>query len=164
MPVLTSIPRNAITDAMKAEARAIAAGLRRAVERTGRQVQEDLRAQVRSAGFKDGGRAMANAWRLKTFPAAGVVTFRPAALVFSKMPEAVQAFDRGEPIVARKRKYLAFPTGYNARSGRRSAGSRGGVRVTTQAMIAAGSQAFILRAKSNRSVSCGACGSTRLAA
>ena len=152
MPVLTSIPRNAITDAMKAEARAIAAGLRRAVERTGRQVQEDLRAQVRSAGFKDGGRAMANAWRLKTFPAAGVVTFRPAALVFSKMPEAVQAFDRGEPIVARKRKYLAFPTGYNARGGRRSAGSRGGVRVTTQGMIAAGSQAFILRAKSNRSV------------
>jgi hypothetical protein len=30
---------------MKAEARAVAAGLRRAVEQTGRQVQEALRAQ-----------------------------------------------------------------------------------------------------------------------
>lgn len=152
MPALTSIPRGTVSDAMKAEARAVAAGLRRAVEQTGRQVQEELRAQVRAAGFSDGGRAMANAWRLKTFPSTGVVTFHPAALVFSKMPEAVQAFDRGEPIVARNRKYLALPTAYNARRGRRGAGGRGGVRVSTQDMMAAGGQAFVIPARTHRGV------------
>jgi len=60
MPVLTSIPRGAITDGTIAEARAIAAGHRRAIERTGRQVQEDLHAQVRSASFGGGGRPMGN--------------------------------------------------------------------------------------------------------
>lgn len=152
MPVLTNIPRGSVADAMKAEARAIAAGLRRAVEQTGRQVQDALRTQVRAAGFSDGGRAMANAWRLKTFPTAGVVTFHPAALVFSKMPEAVNAFDRGEPIVARNRKYLAFPTAYNARHGRRGAGGRAGVRVSSQDMMAAGGQAFVIPAKSSHGV------------
>lgn len=152
MPPLTSLPRGSVADAMKAEARAVSAGLRRAVERTGRQVQDTLRAQARAGGFSDGGRAIANAWRLKTFPAPGIVTFHPAAVVFSKMPDAVEAFDRGTPIVARNRKYMAFPTGFNALRGRRGAGGRGGVRVSTTDMTAAGRQAFVIPAKSNRGV------------
>ena len=56
--------------AMQAEMRAVAGALRRAVVTTGGEVQSELRAQVRSAGFKDGGRSIANAWRLNLYPAA----------------------------------------------------------------------------------------------
>ena len=86
-----------LRDAMQAEVRAVAGGLRRAVATTGREVQTELRAQARSAGFKDGGRSIANAWRLKLYPAAGTAptTFKPAALIWSRMPTVVTAFDRG---------------------------------------------------------------------
>lgn len=49
--------------------------------------------------------------------------------------------------MAKGGKYMAFPTGYNATRGRRSAGSRGGVRVTTDQMMQAGArgEAFVLK-------------------
>jgi hypothetical protein len=110
-----------LREAMKAEVRAVASGLRRAVTATGREVQSELRAQARSAGFKDGGRSIANAWRLNVYPRQGIGTrtLRPAALVSSRMPEVVDAFDSGKTIMARGGKYMAFPTGYNASRGRR---------------------------------------------
>lgn len=151
MPTSTSSAR--VSDLMRAEARAVAAGLRRAVTRTGQEVQSLLREQVRGAGFKDGGRALANAWRLKIFPAANIETFHPAALVFSKMPEVVDAFDRGMPITVKSRKYLAFPTGHNALNGRRGAAGRGGLRVSTSEMMAARGGAFVIPSRRNRSVS-----------
>ena len=77
--------------AMQAEMRAVAGALRRAVVTTGGEVQSELRAQASSAGFKDGGRSIANAWRLNLYPAGGVAptTFKPAALVWSRMPTVV---------------------------------------------------------------------------
>ncbi len=80
--------------AMQAEVRAVAGALRRAVTITGAEVQIELRTQARSAGFKDGGRSIANAWRLNLYPAGGVAptTFKPAALVWSRMPTVVDAF------------------------------------------------------------------------
>jgi hypothetical protein len=138
--------------AMQAEVRAVAGALRRAVAATGGEVQSELRAQARSAGFKDGGRSVANAWRLNLYPAGGVAptSFKPAALVWSRMPTVVDAFDRGAQIVARGRKYLAFPTGYNAIGGRRGASRRGGLRVTPAQMMQAGrrGEAFVLPSKS----------------
>ena len=138
--------------AMQAEVRAVAGALRRAVVTTGGEVQSELRAQARSAGFKDGGRSIANAWRLNLYPAGGVAptTFKPAALVWSRMPKVVDVFDRGAQIVARGRKYLAFPTGYNAIGGRRGASRRGGLRVTPAQMMQAGrrGEAFVLPSKS----------------
>ena len=138
--------------AMLAEVRAVAGALRRAVAATGGEAQSELRTQARSAGFKDGGRSIANAWRLNLFPAGGVAptTFKPAALVWSRMPTVVDAFDRGASIVARGRKYLAFPTGYNAVGGRRGASRRGGLRVTPAQMMQAGrrGEAFVLPSKS----------------
>jgi hypothetical protein len=138
--------------AMQAEVRAVAGGLRRAVAATGREVQSELRAQARSAGFKDAGRSIANAWRLNLYPAGGVAptTFKPAALVWSRMPTVVDAFDRGALIVARGRKYLAFPTGYNSIGGRRGASRRGGLRITPAQMMQAGrrGEAFVLPSKS----------------
>lgn len=137
--------------------RDVARSLRRAVTTTAQQAQAELRTQARSAGFKDGGRSVANAWRLKTFPAsASVATWHPAALVFSKMPDVVDAFDRGKLITAQKKKYLAWPTGYNAAGGRRNAGSRAGLRVTIEQMRALEKkkprEAFVIRAKSNPNV------------
>jgi hypothetical protein len=142
--------------AMQAEVRAVAGALRRAVTTTGAEVQIELRTQARSAGFKDGGRSIANAWRLNLYPAGGVAptTFKPAALVWSRMPTVVTAFDRGATIVARGRTYMAVPTGYNAIGGRR-AGRRGGVRVTPAQMMQAGrrGEAFVLPSKSRPGVS-----------
>ena len=142
--------------AMQAEVRAVAGALRRAVAATGGEVQSELRAQARSAGFKDGGRSIANAWRLNLYPAGGVAptTFKPAALVWSRMPNVVTAFDRGATIVARGRTYMAIPTGYNAIGGRRS-GRRAGMRITPAQMIQAGQrgEAFVLPSKSRPGVS-----------
>jgi hypothetical protein len=134
----------------------VSAAMKRAVATAGQQAQAALRAQARGAGFKDGGRAMANAWRLEVFPRPGIGkrTLRPAALVYSKMPSVAAAFDKGATITAKRRKYLAFPTGYNAIGGRRNAGRRGGLRVTPQQMMAAGrrGEAFVLPSQVNPGV------------
>jgi len=138
-----------LVKAMDTEIRKVAGALRRAVETTGKQVQGELRAQARGAGFKDRGRSIANAWRLAVYPRPGMGTrsLKPAALVSSRMSKVVEAFDKGAEITAKNGKYMAFPTGYNARGGRRGAGTRGGVRVTTDQMIAAGKrgEAFVLK-------------------
>ena len=154
MPVGVNTLRLSMRAAMEEEIVAIAAALRRAVARTGRQVQQELRAQARAGGFKDGGRAIANAWRLRTYPAEGTAprTWRPAALVYSNAPDIAEAFDKGVPIVAKGKRWLAFPTGWNAIRGRRGASSRGGLRVTPEQMMAAKGDAFVIRSKSNPAV------------
>jgi hypothetical protein len=153
MPLLTATLRGDLRAAMEAEVRDAARAMRRGVERAGRDVQAELRAEARSGGFTDRGRAIANSWRLSLYPrAAAPRTLRPAALVWSRAPKLVDAFDRGTPITARGQRYLAFPTGYNAAGGRRSASARGGVMVTPAQMRAARGQAFILRSKSNPAV------------
>lgn len=140
-----------LTRAMEQEVRSVAASLRRAVSTTGQQVQTALRAQARAGGFRDGGRALANSWRLRVYPNPGTAprTLKPAAMVWSRMPDVVRAFDQGATIRAKSGKYLAFPTGYNAQGGRRGAGRRGGLRVTPEQMIQAGrrGEAFIIPAK-----------------
>jgi hypothetical protein len=145
-----------LREAMQAEVRSVAGGLRRAVSVTGGEVQSELRTQARSAGFKDGGRSIANAWRLNLYPESGAApnTFKPAALVWSRMPTVVDAFDRGAQIVARGQTYMVIPTGYNAIGGRRS-GRRGGLRITPAQMIQAGrrGEAFVLPSKSRPGVS-----------
>lgn len=107
---------------MKGELRRLSKPIRAAVAAEGKAAQEALRSQARAAGFKDKGKALANAWRLSLYPAANSSsdTLRPAAMVWSKMPRVVDAFDRGAIITARKRKYLAIPTAMNAPQGRRS--------------------------------------------
>ena len=135
------------TAALDQEVRRVAAALRRAVTTTGQQVQAELRAQARAGGFKDGGKSIANSWRLKVYPApgAGPRTFRPAAFVTSKMPEAVRAFDSGKPITVRNASVLAIPTPANAIRGSR-------MRVTPQQMKRAKGETFYLRSKKNPAV------------
>jgi len=154
MPLLLATIRGDLRAAMEAEIRNVARAMRRGVERAGREVQAELRAQARGADFSDKGRALANSWRLKLYPPPGAAprSFRPAALVYSNAPKLVEAFDKGLPITAKGGRYLAFPTGYNATRGRRGASSRGGLRVTPAEMKAARGEAFIIRSKSNPSV------------
>lgn len=146
--------------AMDAQVVSVARALRRAVATAGAQVQAELRAQVRGAGFKDGGRAIANAWRLRVYPRPGVGprTLKPAATIYSNMPDVATAFDKGVTITAKGGKYLAFPTGFNSAGGRRGAGRRAGLRVTTDQMVQAGGrgEAFVLplRGKPRRALWC----------
>jgi hypothetical protein len=123
--------------------------LRGAVERTSIKAQAKLRVQAAGMRFKDGGRGVANSWRTKTYPRAGVVTLEPAALVYTNAPRIVEAFANGVTIRARNHRYLTFPTGYNAVRGRRQNGGRNGVRVTPQEMISSG-KSFLVPFKSGR--------------
>jgi hypothetical protein len=125
--------------AMDAEVVRVAAALKRAVTTAGQQTQADLRAQARGAGFKDGGRSIANAWRLKIYPTGGVGlrSFKPAADVTSNMPDVVTIFDEGRQITVKKSKYLAIPTPINRTNNRRSNG-RMAVRVTPLEMFRSG--------------------------
>jgi len=126
--------------AMDQQVRQVAAGLRRAVATAGKQTQDELRAQARAADFRDGGRALANSWRLNVYPRPGVgpSSLRPAALVTSRMADVVRIFETGAVIRAKGRRYLAIPTPINRVGNRRSNDGKFPVRVTPQEMFRAG--------------------------
>ena len=100
-----------LREAMEGEVRATAGALRRAAESTGREVQAALRQQARQAGFADGGRAIANAWRLTVYPRPGVGprSLRPAAFVTSNMDVIVAAFEIGAIVRPQPGGFLAVP-------------------------------------------------------
>jgi hypothetical protein len=108
------------------------------------QVEAELRQQVMSA-FGGNARGVANAWRSQVFPTSGE-SLRPAGLVFTKLPNVIDAFERGVTIRPKGgRKFLAIPTGFNRQGGRRGAKPR----VTPQQMVASG-QGFLRPFKSGR--------------
>jgi len=123
--------------AMQAEVAKVSGALRRAVITAAKEAQGELRAQARATGFRDGGRAMANAWRMEVYPRTAKTTLRPAALVYSKMPDAVEGFDKGAFIHANGDKYLAWPTPIN-RTGTRRVNGKLPVRVTPVEMFRSG--------------------------
>jgi len=142
--------------AMRDEVKVISSRLRRAVELTARGGQAVLRQQARAAGFRDSGRALANAWRMKVYPASpSVITLNPAAEIKTNMPIAVEAFDKGVVITNKGHKWLVWPTGFNALLGRVKSGSKGGMRVTPEQMAALqkSKQTFVIKSKSNPAVS-----------
>ncbi|MBS7810538.1 DUF6441 family protein [Roseococcus pinisoli] len=134
--------------AMEQEVRATPAALKRAVTAAGKTVQAELREQARAAGMVDGGRAVANSWRLTTFPRPGVSrsTLRPAASIKSSVPNIVDAFERAPVITPKAGRYLAIPTALNRQGGRRGAKPR----VSVQQMTQAGAGAFTLPMKNGR--------------
>lgn len=69
-------------------------------------LRDELRGQVVSAGM---GRRLAKTWRGKRFPESGA-SINSVAYVWSRAPDIVDAFERGVPIVARNRRFLAVPT------------------------------------------------------
>jgi hypothetical protein len=135
---------------MQQEVKDTARALRAAVDTAAKQVQGRLREQARAGGFKDGGRSVANAWRMKVYPRTAGRSLRPAAIISSNMPNVVDAFERGAKVTAKGGKYLAIPTGFNMPQGRRRSRAGGQAsRVSTADMVRAKGQAFILRSKSN---------------
>ncbi|WP_372918663.1 DUF6441 family protein [Sandarakinorhabdus sp.] len=131
----------------------VAAALRAAVTRTALSAQSNFRRQARAAGFVTGGRAIANAWRMESYPASGrgLRTWRPAAMVWSKVPFLVDLFDKGAVIQGPMGKYLAVPTAINRRPGRRFAGGIKPVRVSAKEMVSS-RRAFVLPVKGNSSM------------
>jgi hypothetical protein len=69
-------------------------------------LKDELRDQVVSAGM---GARLAKTWRGKRFPESQP-SINSAAYVWTRAPDIVDAFERGVPIVARNRRFLAFPT------------------------------------------------------
>jgi hypothetical protein len=108
------------------------------------QVKAELRQQVTSS-FGGNARGVANAWRSQIFPRTGQ-SLRPAGLVWTKVPNVIDAFERGVTIRPKGgRRFLAIPTGFNRQGGRRGAKPR----VTPQQMVASG-QGFLRPFKSGR--------------
>jgi len=135
--------RKVLADEVRAGERAAMSAIRAETE----QVKAELRRQVTGA-FSGNARGIANAWRSMIFPRSGQ-SLRPAGLVFTKVPNVIDAFERGALIRAKGgRKFLAIPTGFNAARGRRGRGEKG-VRVTPAHMVASG-QAFLRPFKSGR--------------
>ncbi|MBZ0138778.1 MAG: DUF6441 family protein [Pseudorhodoplanes sp.] len=83
-------------------ARSVTGAMREATE----GLKGDLRADVVGAGL---GQRLANTWRGKTYPQAGV-SLEAAAFVWSKAPNLVDAFDRGVTIRSKSGFWLAIPT------------------------------------------------------
>ena len=135
--------RKVLADEVKAGERAAMTAIRAETE----QVKAELRRQVTTA-FGGNARGIANAWRSMIFPRSGQ-SLRPAGLVFTKVPNVIDAFERGALIRAKGGgKFLAIPTGFNAARGRRGRGEKG-MRVTPAQMVASG-QAFLRPFKSGR--------------
>jgi hypothetical protein len=135
-----------ITAALTADFRGLLAGevtageraARSAVTDTGRWTQEQLRGQIRS-GFGARSARLANTWRLAVYPTSAP-TLRPAALVSSRAPAIIDAFDRGAVIRPRGGgRYLAVPLEANRRGGLRTSRPR-----VTPAQMVASRAAFLL--------------------
>lgn len=77
------------------------------VARAGRGLQSTLRGQVVSSGL---GRRLANAWRLNVYPKGGDVSADAAAVVGTKAPHLIRAFDEGATIRSRDGFFLAIPS------------------------------------------------------
>ena len=122
--------RQMLAEEVRAGERAAMTAIRAETE----QVKAELRRQVTGA-FGGNARGIANAWRSMIFPRSGQ-SLRPAGLVFTKVPNVIDAFERGALIRAKGgRKFLAIPTGFNAARGRRGRGEKG-MRVTPARMVA----------------------------
>ncbi|WP_018261889.1 DUF6441 family protein [Methylobacterium sp. WSM2598] len=112
--------RKALSGSEVQIARSVTAGMRQVAD----GLKEDLRDDVRKAGF---GQRLANTWRGRTFPTSGE-SVDAAAYVSSNAPKLIDAFDRGVTISAKGGKYLAIPTadaGVRQVSARRAKGSTG---------------------------------------
>lgn len=96
------------------EAADIARDLRAGIEAASRQLQDELRGQVRAAGLGEG---LEKAWRREVYPRGRRATFRPAALVYSKATVLHDAFDTGGTILPKRGGFLVVPTEAGRRMG-----------------------------------------------
>ncbi len=76
------------------------------VQQTGRDVQTALRADVMRGGL---GLRLSKSWRMNFYPKSGV-SLEAAAVVRTKAPHLVEAFDKGVTIKSSDGLWLAIPT------------------------------------------------------
>jgi hypothetical protein len=127
------------------------------------QVKAELRRQVTTA-FSGNARGIANAWQSMIFPRVGQ-SLRPAGLVFTKVPNVTDAFERGALIQAKGAKVPGNPDQLQ-----RGARQAGGVVVERMRLTACASRplrwpppARPSLGRSNRAgASCGACRCARV--
>jgi hypothetical protein len=137
---LTGDLRRLLAEEVRAGERAAMAAIRAETE----QARQELRQQVMAA-FGGNARGVANAWRARVFPTSGE-SLRPAGLVWTKVPDVIDAFERGALIRPKGGgKFLAIPTGFNRQGRRRGAKAR----VSPPQMVAS-RQGFLRPFKSGR--------------
>jgi hypothetical protein len=107
-----------LTEVLARERGDLADRLRAGVTEASTALKQELRGQVTGAGM---GERLARTWQDKIYPARHKQTLGPAALVYSKAPEIVRAFDEGMTIRSRDGFFLAVPT---EAAGRGSGGKR----------------------------------------
>lgn len=96
--------RGDLRELMGKESELLAQKVTAAAHYAGLSTQRTLRVETGEAL----GRGVANAWRLNMYP-ANEPSANPAAYIWSKAPNIIDAFDRGAVIRARNRKWLAIP-------------------------------------------------------
>jgi hypothetical protein len=128
---------------LQEEVRAGERAVTRAVRAETERLKTELRQQVTTA-FGERSRGIANAWRSRVFPQTGE-SLGAAGIVWTKVPNIIDAFERGAVIRARSGRFLAIPTGFNRQGGRRGAKPR----VTPQQMVAS-RKAFLRPFRSGR--------------
>jgi hypothetical protein len=89
---------------LEAEMHRIEGAVSTGVREAGEGLKGELRRQVVTAGL---GQRLARTWRSRSYPNRG---HDAAALVWSKAPQIVRAFDEGAVIRSRKGFWLAIPT------------------------------------------------------
>ena len=89
---------------MEAEMRMISGAVTAGIKEAGRGLKADLRKQVISAGL---GARLSRTWRDRIYSNKG---FDAAAMVWSKAPRIVRAFDEGAVIKSKSGFWLAIPT------------------------------------------------------
>lgn len=105
-----------------------------------RTVVNRLRGQVAAAGLPA---SVGNAWRSRIYGEGGT---HPVGFVWTRMPNAIDAFDRGATIRPKGgRRYLCIPTGFNKPLGRRM--QKGGTILSPSQMGAMKGMTFVLPAK-----------------
>lgn len=90
---------------MRAETAAGARAVSQAMRTTAGVAKTKLRAQIRSAGM---GSRLANTWRAEVYPSQRP-SLNAAALIYSRAPVIIEAFDKGVTIRSRSGFWLAIP-------------------------------------------------------
>ena len=110
---------NSVSRALEKLAENTKAAQGNSIRRAAVELQSELRRQASGAGL---GRGVANAWRVDFYPQPSRIR---AALVWTKAPKIIRAFDADTVIVPKAGRYLAIPTeNVPARRGFRGAGRR----------------------------------------
>lgn len=126
-------PLRALAERMAEAANVVSAS----VAQAGAELRDAMRGQWRATGYSP---RLAATWRMKFYRNQGL---NAAAVVYSRVPAIMRAFTYGATIQAKSARYLAIPTNFNRRGGRRGAD----VLVSAKEMARVRGMTFVQRSK-----------------